>query len=309
MKKVPFFLVTGFLGSGKTTFLKRILEKTPNHKKTAIIQNEFAPASIDGVELKRGEQKFELLEVNNGSVFCVCLLSDFISSLEEFVIEHQPDQVFLEASGLSDPIAIAQILQSEALQPLLYLEKVWTIIDAKHFSEKHKLITSLQHQLRIADVVILNKTDLVDEERIQLLKEEIKVLNPMASISPSSYCKLSPEEWSEELQQTAVAIKNAKQNAAVESCGRPPISAGVLKSSRKISRAHLEQFIDKYSEQTIRIKGFAKLENGEGISVQTSFQEKTYTKVDHYPGGTLLIAMGAQFNLSEFSKDYRKLAL
>jgi G3E family GTPase len=72
MTQIPFFLVTGFLGSGKTTFLKSALEKLPK-KKVAIIQNEFAPASIDGTELKRQDGNYKTLEINNGSVFCVCL--------------------------------------------------------------------------------------------------------------------------------------------------------------------------------------------------------------------------------------------
>ena len=103
------------MGSGKTTFLKRMLAAHQSEKKIAIIQNEFAPANIDGEDLKRDGKNFEILEINNGSVFCVCLLSNFISSLTEFIKAHKPDVIFLEASGLSDPIAIAQLLDFEDL--------------------------------------------------------------------------------------------------------------------------------------------------------------------------------------------------
>src|SRR6056297_2750368 len=126
--KIPFFLITGFLGSGKTTLLKQVLNKHADNSKIAIIQNEFAPASIDGTDLKHTGKHFEILEINKGSVFCVCLLSDFINSLSCFVDEHQPDAVFLEASGLADPIAIIELLQSPKLRNKLYLAHSWCII-------------------------------------------------------------------------------------------------------------------------------------------------------------------------------------
>ena len=109
MSRIPFILVTGFLGSGKTTFLKRLLARYSGDGKIGIIQNEFAPGSVDGTELKQSGMPFEILEVNNGSVFCVCLLGSFIKSLRTFVEEYQPEALILEASGLSDPISIGEI--------------------------------------------------------------------------------------------------------------------------------------------------------------------------------------------------------
>ena len=114
MSKIPFHIISGFLGSGKTTFLKRILEQYSGEKKIGIIQNEFAPANIDGVELRKSGKDFNLLEINNGSVFCVCLLGDFVSSLEKFVDEYHPDDIIIEASGLSDTTSISEIIAAGA---------------------------------------------------------------------------------------------------------------------------------------------------------------------------------------------------
>ncbi len=86
MSHIPFFLVTGFLGSGKTTFLKRILNKYASEKKVAIIQNEFAPANIDGTDLKNDEKKFEILEINNGSVFYPSHLRNFLDNIAVLLI-------------------------------------------------------------------------------------------------------------------------------------------------------------------------------------------------------------------------------
>lgn len=116
MTKIPLYLITGFLGSGKTTFLKNIIKSLGKSKKLGIIQNEFAPANMDGQELKRTTNKdFSLMEVNNGSVFCVCLLSGFISSINKFVEQYNPEIICMEASELSDPVGIGEIFQSPQL--------------------------------------------------------------------------------------------------------------------------------------------------------------------------------------------------
>ena len=112
---IPFYLINGFLGSGKTTLLKRILNEYADDKKIGVIQNEFAAINVDSAELQREQKTFAILEVNRGSVFCVCLLSDFITSLRHFIDDHHPEALFLEASGLSDPISIIELLSARII--------------------------------------------------------------------------------------------------------------------------------------------------------------------------------------------------
>jgi G3E family GTPase len=307
VSQVPFFLVTGFLGSGKTTFLKNILKHNQG-KKIAIIQNEFAPSNVDGADLKNEGGKFEILEINNGSVFCVCLLNDFISSLVAFVDQHHPDLLFLEASGLSDPIAIAQLLDFEDLKKRIYLAKIWTIVDSKQFLKQQKLITRLRHQVRVADVIIINKTDLSDEEEISEVAREIEKLNPFGDIVQASYCQV--EEGTLELERSSdtVAQKTMTRNNQFESCGRPDLGVFVLKTTRTISREHLELFIDNYAKKTIRMKGFAKLTNNQCMAIQSSFDRYELKSIDSYNGPTEIIAIGDELDVSEFSRRYRELA-
>ena len=308
MSQIPFILVTGFLGSGKTTFLKRVLNRYASEIKIGIIQNEFAPANIDGAELKQDGSPFELLEINNGSVFCVCLLSNFIDSLQHFVEIHRPELLILEASGLSDPIAIAQMLDFKDLKKDLYLAKVWTIVDSTSFLKQNKLITRLQHQVRIADVVIINKTDCSTEKEVREIEKEIRALNPFANIIKSSYCDIADGELNMENLQETVAKKMEVQHTSFESCGRPVIAVGVLRSTRSISSDRLMAWIDNYSKKTIRIKGFAKLSDGDGMAIQTSFEQKEFRTIKNFHGSTEIIAMGEGFNLSEFSRNYREIA-
>ena len=173
MSKIPFHIISGFLGSGKTTFLKRIIDQYSAEKKIGIIQNEFAPANIDGAELKQSGKDFNLLEINNGSVFCVCLLGDFVKSLEKFVDEYQPDDIIIEASGLSDTTSISEIIAASSLADKIYLASNWCIVDAPNFAKVGFMKQRVSHQLRMADIVVVNKTDLI-ENGLNTIRNEVK---------------------------------------------------------------------------------------------------------------------------------------
>ena len=113
---IPLRLITGFLGSGKSTFLMNYLDAFSSSRKIAVIQNEFSSASIDGQLIRQNNGVYKMLEINNGSVFCVCLLGSFIDSLAAFIEDNNPDEIIMEASGMSDPISIGQIFQSIKLK-------------------------------------------------------------------------------------------------------------------------------------------------------------------------------------------------
>ncbi len=139
------------------------------------------------------DRKFEVLEVNNGSVFCVCLLGSFMDSLAEFTDQYSPDLVIIEASGLSDPIAIAEILQHEKLVDRIYLSAVWCIVDGQNYHKVSKMNTRVQRQVMIADRIILNKSDLMEGNQDVLLTD-LTELNPDAEITTSTYCQV-PLDW------------------------------------------------------------------------------------------------------------------
>jgi len=302
---VPFFLVTGFLGSGKTTFLKKVINNNSSGQKIAVIQNEFAPANVDGADLKNLAKPFKILEINNGSVFCICLLSDFISSLKVFIEHENPDLVILESSGLADPIAISEILLSERIKHLVYLASCWCIIDVLNYNKIQSLLIRLKHQITIADFLVLNKIDLVDSEQLHLVKENVRSINHLAVILESSYCNIDLDKFYQGIRNKGFYID--KGRFVDESCGRPVINTGVFKTSRKITLENLKYIINKYIDRTIRIKGYVLLDNTSMAIVQTVFSEVDITLMDNKTGNTALILMGEGFNLSEFSRDYRKL--
>jgi len=185
LKKVPFILVTGFLGSGKTSLLLDLVRKYSDQIRIAIVQNEFAPGHVDGFTLKQSDKPFELLEINNGSVFCACLLGDFITRLAPFIDDHQPDLILLEATGLADPVSLGQVLQAPELADKIFLAGSWCLVDALNF---HRIIGSIsraRHQVRIADIVWINKTDLVSDTGA--IRAMILEMNPFARIIETTF--------------------------------------------------------------------------------------------------------------------------
>ena len=304
MNKAPFFLVTGFLGSGKTTFLKSFIDRFSQTYRIAIIQNEFAPGKVDGIELKNSDSSFEILEVNNGSVFCVCLLSSFVKSLGEFVEAHHPDVVLMEASGLSDPISIGEMLQSPALQDKIYLSHIWTIVDASYFEKLGKKLPRIQHQVRVADTVVINKTDKEGVDAADI-SSWIKVLNPFASIIQSSYCNIEIELNFSGFAMAPVAIRQQKEFASFKSSGSPEIGTNVIKTTRAISLGNLKAFVDELAPDSVRIKGFVRLDNGEMMAVQSCFGETKMEKLTNYSGPTELIGIGPHIDHLTFGRKFQ----
>lgn len=310
MKKVPFYLVTGFLGSGKTTFLKNFIENFSSEHRIGIIQNEFAPGSVDGAELKGTGKPFDILEVNNGSVFCVCLLGSFVKSLSSFVEEYQPELVILEASGLSDPISISQMLQGSELYDKLYLAHIWCLLDASNFEKMARNLPRIQHQVRVADTVVINKTDVESSNRDEI-SIWIKYLNPFASIVSTTFSRVNmaigmESNGSEGEKAEAVAMRKDAGFFTLAGSGAPDLGTFVIKSTKTISADGLEAFLEEFAPASIRIKGFVNMDNGEVLAIQSCYGETECTAVRNYSGPTEVIGIGEGFDQNNIEQGFRR---
>jgi G3E family GTPase len=297
MAKIPFHIISGFLGSGKTTFLKRIIDKYADEYKIGIIQNEFAPANIDGAELKKSGKDFNLLEINNGSVFCVCLLGDFVRSLEKFIDEIQPEILIIESSGLSDTTSVAEVISSGSLSEKIYLASNWCIVDAQNFGKVGLMKQRVFHQIRMADVVVINKTDLA-ENSLENIRLEIKKANPFAEIRETTFCNIDFE-----LGNSAI---NKFYFGEVKTMPRPDINSMVIKSGRKIPRNSLELFLKEWAPKAYRIKGFVNLKEGKTAAVQCSLDSVEITEVENAFHPTEIVALSDQFTLREWNMAFKE---
>ena len=301
--KIPLILVTGFLGSGKTTFIRHLLVRYADEHRIGIIQNEYASAHIDTAELNATGKKFSILEINNGSVFCVCLLANFIDSLAAFIDDHSPDLLILESSGLSDPIGIAELMQHEKLVYKTFLLQSVCIIDLVNFFKVVRLSERLKRQIMIADMILLNKSD-QGHESAGPVTAHIRKLNPFAVIAETAFCRKDdfPDPFTTHRKALAV-----RMNYSLEPYERADIKTVVLRTTRQFPEDLVTRFISEVEQYCIRMKGFINLDNKKMISVQSEFGKTEIREIDYYAGPTELIGLGHEISQEHFGRLYHDL--
>jgi G3E family GTPase len=296
--KIPFHIISGFLGSGKTTFLKRIIDIYASGIRIGIIQNEFAPVNIDGAELNKNGGNFKLLEISNGSVFCVCLLGSFARSLEKFIDDYEPEMLVIEASGLSDTTSVVEVISSGKLSQKIFLASNWCLVDSLNFSKVGLMKQRVIHQIRMADFVVINKVDLSGNEEILKIAEEVKRLNPFAEIIRSEYCNFSFS-----LGEKSI---NKIYFGEMIPLSRPAVNSMVIKTSRKISIQSLSEFLNNWAVKAYRIKGFVNLNDGTTVAVHCTFDTIEIKPTEIALTQTELIALTDQFTLHEWNRAYKE---
>ncbi len=178
--QVPVTVLTGFLGSGKTTLLNRIL--TENHgKRIAVIENEFGEIGVDN-DLVIGAEE-EIFEMNNGCICCT-VRGDLIRILGNLMKRRDKfDYIMVETTGLADPGPVAQTFFMDVeMQEKLQLDSVTTLVDAKHIWQHIDDSDEAREQIAFADVILLNKIDLVTEDELEQLEARIRNMNAAAKI-------------------------------------------------------------------------------------------------------------------------------
>ena len=178
--KIPVTVLTGYLGAGKTTLLNRILSE-PHGKRYAVIVNEFGEIGIDN-ELVVGADE-EVFEMNNGCICCT-VRGDLIRIIEGLMKRKGKfDAIIVETTGLADPAPVAQtFFIDEEVQEKARLDAVVTVADAKWLPDRLKDAPEAKNQIAFADVILLNKTDLVSEPELVEVEARIRGLNPYARV-------------------------------------------------------------------------------------------------------------------------------
>jgi G3E family GTPase len=245
------YLVTGFLGAGKTTFLQRFVTLF-HDQKLALVINEFGKRGVDGLLLSHLNTSIN--EINNGSIFCACRLEEFEHALLELQTQ-QPDVIIVEASGLSDPTTVGTILGQKDRFPDIEYAGAICVADGVRFHKVYQTARVCKMQLAVSDLVLINKADVATQDHIDEIKTVALAQKPNRPVHETTYGEMK-QEWLEELrtpneEDGSTAIHT--HDVTLQKLSLRPMG---------FSSMELAVFLKRIAEDTYRIKGTVALTDG-----------------------------------------------
>lgn len=173
---ISVFLITGFLGSGKTTFLNRMINRFPKDRSLMILMNEFGEVGIDGTLVEM--EDLEVLEISKGSIFCACVKTDFIKGLMEIAKKIRPEVLIMESTGVANPTDLKKDLGLPIFDGIFELKEQFCMVDASNFLNQFGVFASVENQIASSTRFIINKVDLATPGEIDEIRRLIGEYHP-----------------------------------------------------------------------------------------------------------------------------------
>lgn len=296
---ISSFVITGFLGVGKTTMLTNSVKHYFGDKKIAIIVNEFGDVGVDSQILSNVYS--EVLEISEGCICCQ-LAEEFESGVNEIIEKYDPEIIFVETSGASEPFPIFLSLQNLGIS----VDGIICVADAKNFASYSDNSTA-KYQLGGSNIIVLNKTDLVSEDEANKIEEEIRVIKEQYNIKNTltgvpifkNYVihraeqGLVNQEVFEGIYKVEEVTQFAKDDVHLGHTLKDSITQKVAYLKEGISFSEVDEVLENLPKNIYRVKGVVRVNDvPNAIFVNYSFGDASFEELLDYEGKSLLIFIG-----------------
>ncbi|WP_082235431.1 CobW family GTP-binding protein [Halobacillus massiliensis] len=317
--RIPVTIVTGYLGAGKTTFLNHLLKNSD--EKVAVIVNEFGDIGIDDQLLEKTEE--EIIEINSGCI-CCNVRKDLIDTLSMLAISRKErmiefDRVVIETTGLADPAPVVQtfLMDKEMIEDFV-IDSVCALIDVKHVTKHLDQKDEALSQIAFADILLLNKTDLVSNEHLIRLMKRLEKINPVAAkyLCENSLIELEKVLgiYSFDLKEKVEVPSRFSPNDDQNHYHDDEISSISLQENRPLDLRKLNLWISflvqMQGESLYRYKGVLNVEGidkrfvFQGVHMLFAGEEKGLWGSD--PRKSELVFIGKNLNKKNLEEQFRK---
>lgn len=246
MAPLPVILITGYLGSGKTTFLNHLLSSEPfSRQRVALLINEFGPLGVDRALLQHEAER--VYEINQGSLFCSCTHEQLLKVLEDLAGPARPEVVLIEATGIAEPADFLQLIDTEHLREHFAVQATVCLVDAARFPTVAASMRAARKQVEFADGLVINKTDLTNPAEVEKVEALLAGLAPGIPQVRATWGCVEPA-W-------VASLEHRPREG--EPASAPPIDiyAHSFTAEAPLDRAAFERFCAELGEQLLRLKG------------------------------------------------------
>jgi G3E family GTPase len=245
--RTPLTVITGPLGSGKTTLLRHLLETLS--QKIAIVMNEFGEIAIDAKVIQG--KNVQMASLGGGCV-CCSLLGEFEAAVNEIIDTVNPDLIVVETTGVAEPDALVFDIQESLTN--VRLDGVVTVIDADAAIKYPSLGHTTRLQIEAADIILLNKVDLVSESELLAIEKKLRSVNEIAVILHTVRCRVDPD--------LLFGIGRERLQAPANHVHQPEFESFSYHSAAIFNRQCFEEFVDSLETDIYRAKGFVRFPDG-----------------------------------------------
>ena len=300
---IQSFIITGFLGVGKTTMLTNTVKEHFGDKKVAIVVNEFGDIGIDGNILSNVYS--EVLEISEGCICCQ-LSEEFESGVLEIINKYDPEIIFVETSGASEPFPIFMSMQNLGVS----VEGVICVVDSKNI-DSYKDNSTAKYQIGGSNILVLNKTDLVSESELKKVREDVIAIKEEYNIKNTLTGKkvfnsyvvnhaqqgLLSKEIFEGVYKVDEIIGLAKDYQHLDHTTEDSITQKVAYLKEGINFADLDEVLNNLPRSIYRVKGVVKVKDvPTPLVINYAFGNVSFDELDEYAQPSIMIFIGESIN-------------